>query len=178
MEDHQRGFEEHALKNARALVEKLERADRMSIPMRATLIALAALAVGVVILSVWGWYTSREPELEACVVGARAALLAGQRQRLWREHPYSSSRHIDDLARAEGPAILDMAKADCAARIGTRQAAGPDCLTAALAARTAETERGLRESRPDLSPRTVARLVNEDPRVSAMAKADCAKRSK
>jgi hypothetical protein len=116
VEDHQHAFEERALKNVRALVDKLEREAPHLVSDRGTVILCAVILAAVVIFGGLVEWSSRQ---------------------------------------------------------GRGQADAPACLAAAMAARVAEAERQLRESRPDLSPRTISRIAGEDPRTSAKAKADC-----
>ena len=115
MEDHQRKFEQRALKNVRTLVDKLERNDQAEIPGRAMLILGGVVVGGVLVIvgvaEVSSWLESRNAErMEACMLDAASARIEESRRHVRGKYPGLTEQQINEIAPL---AAREAAKADC-----------------------------------------------------------------
>ena len=123
MDDHERDFEERALKNVRALVDNLEKTGQgPEIPWRNIAILGACLLALIAVLYLaskgMSLYQSRDAEWLACMNQARVARASEVQNRIKAEHPDMAWKEIANLAAEENVKVAELAKADCSAKVG------------------------------------------------------------
>ena len=120
MHDHQRQLEQHALRNVRALVDRLEREERRAMPagalwtLAAVIVAAVALALGLAMQP--RDENAADSAYRACLVQALATHGSEFRQRIRREQPSLPRSEVEKLLESDAAAIRALADKDCAAR--------------------------------------------------------------
>ena len=117
MDDAHRTLEKKALRNVRALFERLERDDRLQGRRQwpLLLIALAALlSVGFIVVSVKG--SPPSTQAMSCELEAWNASAADFERKTRQAHPQLSYPEIQVQLERERPFLMAMARIDCSAK--------------------------------------------------------------